>query len=107
MGARRQGGISGEEEWRKIAKAGNYCVERAAAMNGFSSRQFYRVFQNEMKSPPKKWFKEQQLGFGRAVLLKTGSVKTAAYECGYTQVPNVCRDFKKYFGCPATRILNG
>ena len=88
-----------------MAKAANYCVERAATMNGFSSRQFYRVFRQEMSCSPKKWFKQQQLELARKLLIRTGSVKIAAYECGFSQVPNFCRDFKKHFGVSASRVI--
>ena len=93
------------EQWLQIARAAGYCVDTAAQNCGISSRQLFRVFVAEMGCSPNKWFKRLQLELGHTVLMQTGSVKVAAYESGYTQVPNFCRDFKKEFGCPAGHVL--
>lgn len=105
MGTRRTVAKGGTINWHRIAWAANYHVETAAQLLKVSTKQLYRVFVAEMGEPPKRWFKQEQLGFGRLVLQRTGSVKNAAYECGYTQVANFCRDFKKMYGQSAGAFL--
>lgn len=93
------------EQWLQVARNSSYCVDAAARQCGISSRQLFRIFVADMGCSPKKWFKRRQLELGHAVLMRTGCVKIAAYECGYSQVANFCRDFKKEFGCPAGQLL--
>lgn len=95
-----------DTDWVRIAHDAGYCVDTAERHCGISTRQLFRIFVAEMGCGPKKWFKRRQLELGRSVLIRTGCVKIAAYESGYTQVPNFCRDFKKEFGCPAGHLLD-
>ncbi|MGB0578454.1 MAG: helix-turn-helix transcriptional regulator [Limisphaerales bacterium] len=95
----------GHEQWLSIARTAGYCVDTVARQCGISTRQLFRIFVAEMNCSPKKWFKRRQLELGYSVLMRTGCVKIAAYECGYSQVPNFCRDFKKEFGCSAGHLL--
>ena len=105
MGTGRMGAGIGAIHWHRIARAADYHVEQAAQLLQVSTRQLYRMFVAEMNGPPKRWFKQQQLDFGRHVLNRTGSVKIAAHECGYTQVANFCRDFKRMYGTSAGGFL--
>ena len=66
MGARVYQRSIGESEWRRIAIDSKYCVNKAAKLSGLSPRHFYRQFVFEMDCSPKKWFKVQQLEFGRS-----------------------------------------
>lgn len=106
MGARIQPGEIGDEEWRRIAKEANYCVDSAAKLCNLSTRQFYRVFVAELHQPPKKWFKLEQLRNALFHLRMNKSVKAAAIDSGYSQQANFCRDFKQHYGVTPSYVIN-
>jgi transcriptional regulator GlxA family with amidase domain len=74
-------------------------VSVIATMVGTSVRQLERGFLNEMRVPPKEFYRQMRLRYARWLLLNTGKLVTAiAYESGFADAAHFIRGFRELYG---------
>jgi AraC-like DNA-binding protein len=95
------------EQLRSAARECGFQVNALARFFGMSRRQLGRHFKAKLCVSPQQWLKEERLQAAQRRLASASSVKEVAYELGFRQVSQFCRDYRKRFGQPPSSELKG
>jgi transcriptional regulator GlxA family with amidase domain len=82
--------------------------ERAANAVGLSSRQFARLFQENLGVTPKRFILETRLRYARFLVENsTMPITTIAYETGFADCAHLATAFRAKFGMPPRTLRTG
>lgn len=90
------------QDWRRLARAGNYQLSTMAVCAGVSVAHLRRLCRRQMDEGLSEWVRTERLVAARLLLAETGSVKITAALLGYRQRSQFSREFQQVYGVPAS-----
>lgn len=96
--------LTPEVEWRHLAQVSSYNARLLACLCQISPRQLRRYFQKRFGRSPQDWLNEQRMISAGKLLADAQSVKEVAFTLGFKQVSHFSREFKHFYGLPASKF---
>lgn len=90
---------------RSLAAECNFDAHALSRELRVSTRQLGRHFKLALGCSPQRWLNEQRVLAARRMLASASSVKEVAYQLGFSQVSQFCRDYRARFGRPPSSDL--
>jgi AraC-like DNA-binding protein len=78
----------------KLAGVCNYRIDNICGELDISTRQFRRIFTNEIGVCPKQWLKSERMVFARSLLRSGIAIKDISERLGFTAQKEFLREFR-------------
>jgi AraC-like DNA-binding protein len=94
-----------DDDWRSLAEAASFDVNKLAHLFGLSTRQMERLVRARFNLPPREFLRRERMLAARVLLRSADTIKEISFQLGYTHPTTFNRHFKQCYGLTPTEFL--